>query len=256
LAGAFGFVMAAIGAVPAQACDDPLRVGVTDWPPFDMPTADGVTGINSDILRAAGKRLGCELTFHKRPWGRLLDELRSGELDVTGAAHRTPDREAYARFSKPYLPYKSVLFVDESDERTYGRLRQFLAQGRSLAVIRGYTYGKATDELLAKPAYAGQVFEMYAADESVRALTHDRVAGMLGNPHVLRYFARKQNVRGDIRRTDAVVQNTPVHFMFSEASVPDGFVDRFNAALMAVKRGGRLDAIVQEHIHGADDGGS
>jgi len=250
---AIGVVMF-VAAAAARACPDPLRVGVTDWPPFDTPTRDGATGITPDILRAVAERLDCDLTFHRRPWGRLLDELRKGELDVTGAAHRTDARESYARFSKSYMPYKAVLFVDAADTDSYPKLGAFLDDGHSLAVIRGYTYGEATDELLAEPDHAGKVFEMYSADESVRALTHDRVAGMLGNPHVVRYFARKQDVGDEIRRTDAVVQNMPVHFMFSKASVSAAFVARFDDALMAVKRAGRVEAITREHVRGTNDG--
>jgi polar amino acid transport system substrate-binding protein len=255
MAGAAGVaVIAALTPVGAGACPAPLRAGITHWPPFDMPSPDGATGINPDILRAVADRLDCQVTFHKRPWGRLLDELRDGDLDVTGAAHRTADRRAYARFSKRYMPYTAALFVDSAENGGYAGLRAFLARGHSLAVIRGYTYGGQTDDILARPAYSGQVFRMYSADESVRAVTHDRVAGMLGNPKVVRYFARKQDAAEAIRRTDVVVQNTPVHFMFSRSSVSADFVARFDAALAALKQAGRIDAIVREHVQGAGDG--
>lgn len=231
------------------ACADPLAVGHTDWPPFDIPAEDGLTGINGDILSAVAKRMGCRVTWHKRPWKRVLKELRTGELDVTGGAHRTDRRAAYARFSIRYLPYEAVLFVDAEDSNRYTSLRGFLETGQSLGVMRGYTYGSQTDALLDAKAYRPQIFHMYAADENVRALARDRVAGVLGNAHVLNYLAHKHGVSDAIRRTDAVVQSQPVHFMFSRASVAKPVVARFNEALRALKREGRIRDIVNAHTH-------
>lgn len=196
-------VAAALTVVAARAgaCEEPLVVGYTKWPPFDMVESNRVSGINGDVLRAVAERMGCALRWRYRPWRRLLAELRKGELDVTGAAHRTEERQRYARFSESYMPYKAVLFVDSRNATEYATLHDFLEAGNHLAVVSKYTYGEDTDTLLDEPAYRGQVFEMYAADESVRALAHDRVDGLIGNPYVTRYFADEQDALGQIRAT-------------------------------------------------------
>lgn len=46
-----------------------------------------------------------------------------------------------------------------------------------------------------------------------------------------------------------MVQNTPIHFMFSKKAVSADFVARFNEALRDVADAGRIDAILQAHLH-------
>jgi polar amino acid transport system substrate-binding protein len=243
--------LAGAGEVSAEtgACADPLAVGYTEWPPFDIPTSDGLSGINGDILSAVAQRMGCRVTWHQRPWKRVLAELRRGELDVTGAAHRTATRAQYAHFSESYLPYKAVLFVDSEDSSRYSRLRRFLETRQSLGVVRGHTYGERADALLGREKYAEQIYRMYAAAENVRALAKDRVGGILGNPHVLNYLAHAHGVGDDLRQTEAVVQAEPIHFMFSKRAVAEPVVQRFDKALKALRAEGRIREIVRRHTH-------
>ncbi len=245
--------VAGAAAAETGACADPLAAGYSTLPPFDIPTKNDVSGINGEILSTVAARMGCRVTWHQRPWKRLLAELRQGELDVIGGAFRTAERAQYAHFSHPYMPYRIALFVDAEDHGRYARLRRFLETRQSLGVVRGYTYGAQADAQLANSKYAPRIYRMYAMDESVRALAMNRVGGILGNPHVVARLAREHGISERVRRTGVTVHTQPIRFMFSKKAIAEPVVQRFNETLRALKAEGRIRRIVNTYTRPGRD---
>jgi len=105
--------------------------------PLEFIGPDGeAAGITPDILRRIASSLGFELVTVRYPtWTEVLDATRRGEVDVLGTLTRTPDREQFLEFSRPYLSLPYVLFVNDGLKRVKG-LDDL--QGRRLGVVRNY----------------------------------------------------------------------------------------------------------------------
>jgi polar amino acid transport system substrate-binding protein len=75
----------------------PLVVGgVSDFGPFNSVANDGrLTGMDRDIIRAAGERLGIKkIEFKVMPFSRLGQSLLDGMIDLIANNYWiTPDRE-------------------------------------------------------------------------------------------------------------------------------------------------------------------
>ena len=79
--------------------------GVSDFGPFNLVAKDGrLTGMDRDIMRAAGERLGIKkIEFKTMPFSRLGPSLLDGTIDLIANNYWiTPDRERLYAFTRPY----------------------------------------------------------------------------------------------------------------------------------------------------------
>ena len=107
------------------------------FPPFEFLDSSGVAkGITPDLLAIMGKRLGVEFRTVAYPtWSDVLEAVKQGKVDLLGTLTRTPEREGFLLFSKPYLSVPYVLFVrhDGGDSKTIEDM-----VSRRLGVVKNY----------------------------------------------------------------------------------------------------------------------
>lgn len=106
---------AALPSLPAPALPTHLTCYDDVFAPYVMQNGGVVSGLNVDILREAGARLGIVIDVAVMPWRRLESELarrQDGAVDCAFAFSRTPEREGYMEFGKiPMQPTEYALFV-------------------------------------------------------------------------------------------------------------------------------------------------
>jgi polar amino acid transport system substrate-binding protein len=247
----FAAALALFAGTPARgehACPEPLIFAYEDWPPFIIAEGAGVTGINADIIRGVAARIGCEVELVPRPWSRTLQEIEAGTVDVTSPAAKTPEREVYARFSISYLPFESVLLTAADHTGEHSDLADFLEEGYSLSVVRGYAYGKETARLLKRPAHADRIFRSYGLRTSVRNVAVGRVDGAIGNREAVGYLIREAGFGERVTITDTVVQSDPSRFMFSKKTTTPALVTHASQAIRAMKQDGTIEKIVARYV--------
>jgi ABC-type amino acid transport substrate-binding protein/serine phosphatase RsbU (regulator of sigma subunit) len=123
-----------------------IRVGDDfAWPPFTFKSADGdMSGIAAGYMEALAERLDVNL---KPVWGlswtKVLEEIRDGGLDILPAVARTPERDAFLNFTKPYISFP-VVIATRKDGAFVDGLNDL--KGLKAGVVAGYV----TEELLTK----------------------------------------------------------------------------------------------------------
>lgn len=244
----------AIALAPApvragEVCAEPLTQGWEPWPPYQMPGRAGPTGIDIEIVEAIASEMGCRITHRRMPWTRLLDSIKSGDVDFAVQANRTRARAGYAYYSEPYLPYETRLIVEADARQDYGTLEAFLAAGKTVGVVRGYDYGTEIDRLLARPAYRGQVVEAYTVGAHVKPLVRARVDGVIAEPAVFAHEAQEAGLRDEIAITDLTLTRVQTYAIFSKASTSRATVAAFNAAMRTVRRRGDFRAIIERYMN-------
>lgn len=112
-----------------------LSASEYDFPPFCVVTEDGqADGFSVELLRAALKAMGREVSFRVGPWSEVKQSLIDGEVEVLPLVGRTPEREKVFDFTVPYLTLHGVIVVRED---TTGILSLADLAGRQVAVMRG-----------------------------------------------------------------------------------------------------------------------
>lgn len=80
----------------AAAADAPILSGCEyDYPPYCVVAPDGQAGgFSVELLRAALKTMGREVTFKVGAWSEIKQDLAEGRLQTLPLVGRTPEREA------------------------------------------------------------------------------------------------------------------------------------------------------------------
>ncbi len=105
-----------------------------DYPPFCIVNPDSsVDGFSVELLRAALREMGHEVSFTVGSWMEVKQLLADRRIQVLPLVGRTPEREALYDFTVPYLTMHGALIVREgSTIRTVADLN-----GKRVAVLAG-----------------------------------------------------------------------------------------------------------------------
>ena len=156
---------------------DVLRVGVADsgYPPLEIITTGGqVAGITADYAALVGRHLKKRVeVVNANNFSDVLKLLKTGEIDMVGSVSRTPEREAYALFSTPFLVSTPVVVQRrEMEKRDDAKLGTVIAVDKASAVIEFIKRDVPTAKLveLASPLAALQFVARGQADSYVGEL--------------------------------------------------------------------------------------
>jgi ABC-type amino acid transport substrate-binding protein/nitrogen-specific signal transduction histidine kinase len=106
-----------------------------DYPPFCVINEQGeADGFSVELLRAALKAMGHEVSFKTGPWDQVKKSLIQGEVQVLPLVGRTPERQQFFDFTVPYLTLYGTIVVREG-ETGINTLADLV--GRQVAVMRG-----------------------------------------------------------------------------------------------------------------------
>ena len=112
-----------------------VRVGpAPNFPPVEFFDESGrYKGIAADYAELLEERLGIRFEVVRlEDWAAVLAATKRREIDVWMEAARTPDREAYMRFTAPYLMLPAVIIVRDN---TLGALSLDDLEGLRVALV-------------------------------------------------------------------------------------------------------------------------
>ncbi|MBT5244102.1 MAG: transporter substrate-binding domain-containing protein [Rhodospirillaceae bacterium] len=160
-----------------------IRLGVdTSWPPFEFVDEDGkYSGVSSGYIDVISKRL--ELSMQAVPginWSQAIEKIKFGELDVLPAVARTPEREAFLNFTKPYVKVPMVI-ATHKDGPVVGEVGDL--EGKSVGVVTGY----ASAELLRADFPKLNFIEMNSVAALLLALSEGKIDTAFENLWVISY---------------------------------------------------------------------
>lgn len=232
----------------ASACE--LRMAWKHEPPYQQEDAPGqLSGLEVEIARAASAKIGCRLRFVELSFARAMVELEGGQVDLVPGVLPLPERERYARFSLPGTLARNVVFLRSGLAPGQGvaTLDELRASSLRVGVERGVAYRATLDALLARSASPRRVEESTSLEGLLRMLEKHRVDAIVADEYSATLMARQLHIPA--RATDIVINGEPSVFAFSRRSVDAGTVERFNAALDALRRDGSLKRLEAQFLH-------
>lgn len=235
-------------AVPG---DCQLNMGWDPWEPYHFAAAGGgVQGLDIDLVELLAAEAGCEIEFVQGNWASLLRLLSVGELDLLPGATHTPEREAFAHFSRPYREETFFLYVrdDDAEQWTEDSLAALLESGFRVGVTQGYIYSEDVNTLQMSPEFQDLFVEAAVGELNFTHLLDHRIDGFLEDPFVAAAIQRRRHWGADIRPLPIDLGTGEVHFLFSRQSVDERIVDRFSQALQLIREDGRHEATLARYL--------
>lgn len=215
-------------------------VGVDpSYPPFAEWTPDAIVGIEPDIARELGARMGVETSILIMGYDGLYDALYTGEVDLILAGLRAdPLYAEWVRYSRPYFDAGQVL-VSRADTR-YDEMDEL--EGKWLAV-----------EIASAGDQAAQRWQRRLDSLFIRRVMRPEEA-----------LAAVEAGEVDAALVDAIsarlyLQDHPTLVRAAETTVPDEYViamrdanyrliDAVEQALAGMQADGTLDRIIENWL--------
>lgn len=231
--------------VCASAADCVQSVRRNPDPSASVRGPDGqLTGVRLSLTVEALRRMGCRAVVKDLPWSRALNDLALGELDVLPAAHRTPEREAFAIFSTQLTPAQFRVFVRrELAPSAPADLDGLHRSGLKLGLQSGVVYGTALEGLLADPAFAARVERVVNRPGLWRMLARGRVDAVLAEDFSAAWELEQLGLVGEVQASALLVEGETTSTAFSRRRHDADFVARFDATLAEMARDGTEQAI-------------
>ncbi len=114
-----------------------------------MVDGDTISGIYPDLLRGMAEKEACTFAMTAVPRARLENLFETGRADLLIPASRTPKRDLSGTFVA-LIHNRAMLISLQSSRPAVLTTQQLLEQtGQKIALVRGYDYGPAYQQLLA-----------------------------------------------------------------------------------------------------------
>src|SRR5262245_57616550 len=117
----------------------PLRLVSDVWPPFT--DVEGKPHEAYDLVKAALLRGNVRSESRIMTWTDAEAQLEQGKMDGSAAIWKSPEREKYLLFSKPYLENRLVLVGRKGEPVSFTKISELA--GKRLALTKGYAYGES-----------------------------------------------------------------------------------------------------------------
>jgi ABC-type amino acid transport substrate-binding protein len=216
-----------------------LRLGSDNWPPFTGKL--GLPRVAIALVDAALARNGVEASTAILPdFAQVMEEIRTGQLDGSAALWRTPEREAFLRFSRAYLENRLVLLARKGTDLGATRLSQL--EGRRVAIVGSYAYGPEVDQA------RGPVLVRGASDQAnLELLLQGKVDYLLADELLIHELFERQGDRARVllaAGTTPIVQRSLHLALRRDLPGSEQIIARFDEAIRAMLADGSFNRIL------------
>ncbi|MGL5955060.1 MAG: transporter substrate-binding domain-containing protein [Brevinema sp.] len=138
-----------------------IIVGVNaEYPPYEYLDGQDIVGFNPDIVRAALKEAGYEMTFANMTFDGLLPALQLGKVDLVIGASPTEERKKVVDFSDLYSTDQQVLLVNISNSFPPGEYTGKKIAAQLGTKQEGIIRGLLGAELVIYPNYTVAILDL------------------------------------------------------------------------------------------------
>jgi polar amino acid transport system substrate-binding protein len=215
-------------------------------PPFEVEENGVATGLDAELMQAACRLLGRSwqlVRYTGDDFNGIFAGLRSGRYDaVISGMTITPERQAMALFSDPYLEFDQGLLVNRARTPSIASVADL--RGQAVGIQTGNTSDAVARRLLAEGAIGRiQYYPYHGIGNALDDLVAGRIGAIIKLAPVAACLAR-------LHRGLAVVQQFPTHEQLGIAFAPGNtaLCETVNGALRTLKQDGTFAALCRKWL--------
>ncbi len=177
------------------------------WAPYEFLDKDGVLqGVSAAFLARVQRILGIAFQPPESlPWKDTMERAKNGKIDVLSAVAKTPERQKFFKFTKPYLIWPNVIAA-RTDAHEISGLEDLLE--KRVGVVEGY----AIQSTLKHNNPKLKLVPHTDIAEGLKALSAGQIDAFVGSPITIEHFTNQLNLTNI-----AVVAKTPYKLELSFA---------------------------------------
>jgi len=160
-----------------------------DFQPIEFIDEDGsYQGIAADYAALVEQRLGIKFEIvHLRSWAEVLEKAQSRDIDMFGAASKSPQRDEYMTFSKPHIELPGVIIARED---LAGSLQLEDLQDLHVAVVSGYIW----QELLLKDFPDLHLHRLGNLQAALKSVSFGNVDVLVANLATASWYIQREGI--------------------------------------------------------------
>lgn len=226
---------------------------ISSWEPWEPYQYQGenlkLRGLDIEIIATAFRNTQCRVSFIKMPWDQAVRSIKSGNIDITMSASKTPERETFAYFSEPYRSEQFVLYVrkDSSKHYKFSKLSDIINTRFKLGVVHGYYYGEDYAGMVKNPISKLNLQEVSNDETNFQKFSNNEIDGVLADTIVGAANIKKLGIADKIEIHPVKIHTSPVYIMFSKKTMSPDIVRKFNEALYKLHANGIYDLIISKY---------
>jgi polar amino acid transport system substrate-binding protein len=225
-----------------------LKVGLDEFPPWNMTTGQAMSGINVEIIEMLAQNMGLALEFSICPWKRCLKLMSAGKIDLLPGVLKKGDREDYMHFIAPaYKTQSNKVFYTLSSTsaisdkpavtiNSFGDLYSY-----SIGVVAGVKYFEAFDK-----SYQLDKVEVTGNKQLIAMLKRKRIDAFIGTESQIDYQLLKNGGYQGISKANYQYKKpTAVYLTLSKKSPHYKNAHLFDLQMSKMIEEGKADQIIQ-----------
>lgn len=241
---AWALVAGLLGPAAGLAEPAPERINFDAMDaPFMSTDANGAAvGLYPDLLRAAFALMKVPVHFEPVPWKRALAELDAGSAGVAGI-YKTRERLQKYDYSETLMTEKLLVFVRQDHVIRVAGVADLV--GLRVGVIRGWSYGEEFDAMREAGRFVAE--DVVSDAQNFSKLE----AGRLDAVVTIEQSGRKLLASGlypSVQALPVPFTMKTAHLAFNKALNKTVLLQRFDAAVEALRRSGEFDRIVDRAL--------
>ena len=232
------------GALP-----DRVFKGVTvPYPPYMIVEADDVSGIVTDIVRAAFQRADLKVEIRSLPMNRGLQQIRDGSADFMFTLFYTEERARYMHYARQPLSYEDIILaVPKGKKPGFDGALESLS-GLEVGTPMGYSLGGNIDQAFKD----GLLIKTEVPDSlaGVKMLANKRLQSMASDRLTFLFMLQASNYQDDVEIVLPPLNRTPAFIGYSQKA-PDSLIlrDRIDEQLKMMWEEGAMEIITKRYIN-------
>lgn len=227
--------------LPASASPKVLTYGYAHFPPFMCSDSEQHSGIDLQLIKELGKRLGIRVEMQEYPFKRLLQNMKSGQIDIMTSLAKRPDREQYMSYLTPsYYALGPTFYVQQGKENTI----------RHYDDLYNLTVGMSAGSAFFEPFDSDPKIKKYPISSELqllKMLKGGRVETVIGSNAQMDFLLRQQGLEHSISKAVYRPEKvTKVHIALSQQSPFAKDIDQFNQVLQEIIDDSTLEVFIQQ----------
>ncbi|MFD2165706.1 substrate-binding periplasmic protein [Thalassotalea euphylliae] len=233
-----------------SACQ--LSVHIVSYPPLAIPPNTAFNqsnqwqGTNFSYLDALFKQAKCDYTLIDAPFGRGINLLERGQIDMTLNFSKTPEREQYFQFIGPHREEKILLATPRWRFPPISTWQELEQADAHFIWQTGAYYGENMEELVSDQSnFKGTISYQSDNEVMIDLVARKRADGFFVESDFLSFHQQYDQRYQQLSANPLIINSEPVYFAFSKSSVDQATFERFERAFDTLKEQGmwqRLEA--------------
>ncbi len=184
--------------------------------PYVVQEGSNVSGIDTDAIAEAGKRVGVKVTFKILPWVRLEKEIERGaesNVDCAFAYTQTDARKGFMVFTT--APIKQSILSIYARKDVFANYKGIAdIKGKTLGIRRGFKLPPELQAMVDK--HEVTIEEVNQDDQNFQKLSKSRLDGVLSNQDVAATALKQPGMEGIVALSPPV-QTIATYVVFNKA---------------------------------------